>query len=83
MDADAELDASLGRQAGVALDHSVLHLDGAADSVDHAAELDEAAVAGALHHPSVMHGDGGVDQIAPESPEPSQFPILVDAGKPL
>ena len=43
MNADAELDAALGRQAGVALDHAVLHLDGAAHRVDHAAKLDEDA----------------------------------------
>ena len=42
MNADAELDASLGRQAGVAFDHAVLHLDCAAHGVDHAAELDDA-----------------------------------------
>ena len=30
MNADAKLDASLGRQAGVALDEAVLHVDGAA-----------------------------------------------------
>ena len=41
MNADAELDAALGRHAGVALDHGVLHFDGAAHRVDHAAELDE------------------------------------------
>ena len=52
MDADAELDAALGRQAGVALDHAVLHLDGAAHGVDHAAELDEDAVAGAGPEPT-------------------------------
>ena len=82
MNADAELDASLGRQAGVALDHAVLHLDGAAHGVDHAAELDEHAVAGALHHAPVMHGDGRIDQIAPKRPEPRQRAILVGAGKP-
>ena len=41
MDADAELDAALGRKAGVALDHAVLHFDGAAHGVDHAAELND------------------------------------------
>ena len=41
MDADAKLDAALGRQAGIALDHAVLHFDGAAHRVDDAAELDE------------------------------------------
>ena len=82
MDADAKLDATLRRNAGVALDHAVLHLDGAAHGVDHAAELNEAPVAGALHHPPVMHGDGGVDQIAPERPQSRQCAILVGAGKP-
>ena len=37
MDADAELDAALGRKTSVALDHAVLHLDGAAHGIDHAA----------------------------------------------
>ena len=41
MDADAELDAALGRQASIALDHAVLDLDGAAHGIDDASELDE------------------------------------------
>ena len=41
MNADAEFDPPFGRHAGVALDDAVLHLDRAADRVDHAAELDE------------------------------------------
>ena len=72
MNADAELDAALGRHAGVALDHAVLHFDGAAHGVDHAAELDEAAVAGALDDAPVMCGDGRVDQIAAQPPQPRQ-----------
>src|SRR5271166_2030922 len=48
MYADAELDASLGWQAGVALDEAVLHFEGAAHGVDDASELYEAAVAGPL-----------------------------------
>ena len=43
VDADAELDAALGRKAGVALDHAVLHLDGAAHGIDDASELNEDA----------------------------------------
>jgi hypothetical protein len=58
---DAELDAALGRQLGVALGHAVLHLDGAAYSVNDAAELDDKAVAGALHHAAVMHGNRWVN----------------------
>ena len=58
----------LWRQASVALDHTALHLDGAADGVDHAAELDEAAVPSALNHAAMMHRDGWVDQIAAQRP---------------
>ena len=71
-----------GGYAGVALDHAGLHLDGAAHRVDHAAELDDRAVAGALDDAAVMRGDGGIDQIAPQSPEPRQRAFLVGAGEP-
>ena len=66
-----------GGRPGVALDHAVLHLDGAAHGVDHAAKLDDAPVAGALDDAPVMHGDGGIDQIAAERPQPRQRPLLV------
>ena len=82
MDADAKLDATLRRKAGVAFDHAVLHFDGAAHRVDYAAELDDASVTRALHDASVMHGDGRVDQIATEGPQPRQCPILVGASEP-
>jgi hypothetical protein len=64
VDANAELDAALGRKAGVALDHAVLYLDSAANGIDHAPKLDDDAVAGAFHHAAVMQRDGGVEQIA-------------------
>ena len=64
MNADAKLDATFGRQAGVALDHAGLHLERAAHCVDHAAELDDRAVAGALDDAAVMGGDGGIDEVA-------------------
>jgi hypothetical protein len=82
MNADAELDAALGRHAGVALDHAVLYLDGATHGVDHAAELDEAAVAGALDDAPAMRGDRGVDQIAAQPPQPRQGAILIRASEP-
>ena len=71
-----------GGEAGVALDHAVLHLDRAAHGVDHAAELDEAAVAGALDDAPAMRGDGGIDQIAAQPPQPRERAILVRAGEP-
>ena len=59
-----------GDSARVALDHAVLHLDRAAHRVDHATELDNGPIAGALYDAPVMRGDGGVDQIAPQPTEP-------------
>src|SRR5208337_1476845 len=70
MNAYAELDAAFRRHAGVAIDHAVLHFDRATHGVDHATELDEAAVAGALDDAAVMRGDSGIKQVAPQPPEP-------------
>jgi hypothetical protein len=79
MDANSKLNAALRRKARIALDHAVLDLDGAANGIDHAAELDEAPVAGAFDHATVMDTDGRGDQIAPERPQPSQRTFLVAA----
>jgi hypothetical protein len=46
MDADPKLDALLGREARVALDHAGLHFDSAAHRIDYTADFDVAAVAG-------------------------------------
>ncbi len=81
MNADAKLDAALRRHASVALDHAVLHLDRAPHRVDHAAELDDAAVASALDDAPMMRGDGGIDQIATEAPQARQRAILVRRGE--
>ena len=77
MNADAEFDASLRRQAGVALDHAGLHFDRATDRVNDAAELDDAAIPGALDDAPVMRVDRGIDQIAPQPTEPRQGAIFV------
>ena len=82
MNADAELDAALWRHAGVALDEAVLHFDCATHGVDDAAELDEAAVAGALDDAPVVHGDGRIDEVAAQCPEPRKGAVLVRAGEP-
>jgi hypothetical protein len=59
-----------------------LHYDRAARSVDHAAELGEEPVPCALDDPATMGGDRGIDQIAPQPPEPRQRSILVRSGQP-
>ena len=82
VDADPELDAAVFRQARVALDQAVLHLDPAADRVDHATELDQHPVSRALDHPAVVNRDAGIDQVAAHRPEPGQNPVLVRACKP-
>jgi hypothetical protein len=82
MDADAKLNAALRRQAGVALDHAVLHFDRAAHGVDHAAKFDEAAVPGALDDAPVMQGDGRIDQVAAQRPKPRQNAILIRPREP-
>jgi hypothetical protein len=82
MNANAKLDALLGQHVGVALDHRGLDFDRAAHRVDHAAELDNAAVPGALDDAAVVHGDDRVDQVAAERPEPRQRAVLVGAGEP-
>ena len=62
VNANAEDDASILWQADVALDHGVLHFDGAAHGVNHAAEFDDRAVAGALDYAPFVNGDGRVDR---------------------
>ena len=66
----------------VALDHGVLHFERAAHRVDDAAELDDAAVAGALDDAAMMHGDCGIDQIAAQRAQSRQSSIFVRAGEP-
>ena len=80
---DPKFDTALGRKASIALDHAVLHLDGAANGIDYATKLDDAAVAGAFDHATVMDTDGRGDQIAPERPQPCQRTFLVAARRRL
>jgi hypothetical protein len=65
MDADPKFNALVGRDPDVALDHRPLDFNGAVHCVDDTPELDDAAVAGALDDPTVVHGDGRIDQVAP------------------
>ena len=82
MDSDPEFDAPVRRKASVALGHAALHLDGAAHRIDHAAELNNCAVAGALDDSPVMHRDGGIYEVAAERSQPCQNPVLVGPREP-
>ena len=58
------------------------NFDRAAHGVDDAAELDDAAVAGALDDAAVMDRDGRIDQIAAQRAQPRKDAILVRPRKP-
>jgi hypothetical protein len=59
----------------------VLHLDGAAHSIDHTAEFDDAPVASPLHHTAMMHRDGRIDQVVAKRPQSRQRALFVRAGE--
>jgi hypothetical protein len=82
MNADAKLDATLWRQAGIAVHHDVLHLNGATHGVDHAAELNQGAIAHPFDDASAMRSGCRIDQVAPQAPQSGQGAILVRADQP-
>jgi len=59
-----------------------LQLDRAAHGVDHAAELDNEAVAHALDHPPAVDGDRRVDEVAAKRSESSERALLVGGDQP-
>ena len=64
IDADAELDVPVFRHPGIALGHAALDFDRAARRIEHAAELDQEAVAHHLEDAPAMLGDGRVEELA-------------------
>src|SRR5687767_4863922 len=82
MNADAELDSALGWHTGVALDHGILNLDGAAYSVYYTAKFGNHAVTGAFHDTTNVHGKRRIDQIAAQSPQSRQRAVLIGTGEP-
>jgi hypothetical protein len=82
VDADAELDAVFGRHARVMPGHLALHLDGAAQCIDHAAELDEQPVAGGLDETTLVLGDFRVDHLAAQGLEAAERSLLVGLDQP-
>ena len=61
---------------------AILHFDRGTHRVDHAAELDDCAVASALDDATMMGGDGWVDEVAAQAPDACQRTVLVSAGEP-
>src|SRR6516164_10999500 len=65
IDADAEIDASLGLHAGVARGHLALHLDRTTNRVDHARKLAEQTIARRVDDATTVLLDLGVGNLAP------------------
>jgi hypothetical protein len=82
IDPDAEIDAAILAQAGVALGHAALNFDGAAHRVDDAGELDEQPVARGLDDAPLVLGDLAVDQLRAMRLEALERVLLVDAHQP-
>jgi hypothetical protein len=82
MNANANLDALVGREAGVALSDPDLHLHGGSHSLHHAAELDDRSIACALDETPIVDCDGGVDEIAAQRPQPGQRALFIRARHP-
>ena len=57
MQADAEHDGGVLRLVSIGLDHGLLELDGGAQRIDGAGELDQGAVAGQLDQPATVSGE--------------------------
>jgi hypothetical protein len=77
VDPDAELEALFSRKIGVALDHRLLPLDGAANRLDRAGKLDQQPITGGLDDPAVVPGDAGLDQFPPAGPQPGEGAFFV------
>jgi hypothetical protein len=77
MNSDTKIDAPLRRQTRIAFDHAILHFDRTAHCVDHAAKLNQCAVASAFHDASALNGYRRIEQIAPERPEPGKCTIFI------
>ena len=82
MYADAKHDPALRRQTLVALNHAVLHFNGAAHRIHRAPKLHNGSVAGALDDAAVVHRNYGINQIAAKSPKPRQSAFFVRAREP-
>jgi hypothetical protein len=79
IDADAELDAAVGRDVLVALCHSALHRYGAGDRLYYRRESKQQAVAGCLDDLSLMGGDKRFDQFLAVGFQGHQRTLLVRA----
>ena len=82
IDADAELDVPVFGNPGVALRHAALDFDRAARRIEHAAELDQEAVAHHLEDAPAMLGDGRIEELAAMLAKRAQRALFIGLHEP-
>ena len=70
IDADAELEAPVGRHPRLVGRDRLLHLDGAQHGIDHRAELDQHAIADDLHEPPMMRAQQRLHDLVAQPLQP-------------
>src|SRR5262249_14815745 len=80
--ADAELNAVLGRDIGIAIEHAALNVDGASDSVDDADKFHQDAIACCFDDAAAMLSNLGIDQLLAVLLELVQRAFLVGTHQP-
>jgi len=65
IDADAQLDAVVGRYPGIAPGHLALRFDGGAQCIHNTGELDEQPVAGGLDNAAMVFGNFRIEKLTP------------------
>jgi hypothetical protein len=81
VDADAEHQAAILGQRGIARALGTLDIDGTADGVDDAAELDQQAVAHGLDQSAVVLGNPRLEYVVEIGLESRARPLLVDLAE--
>ncbi|HEX4193877.1 MAG TPA: hypothetical protein VHY80_12295 [Stellaceae bacterium] len=79
IDADAELDAALGRHSDITLGHLALHLYCAAHRIHDAGKLDEQPIAHSLDEAPMMFLDFGISELAAQLFQRGERPLLIGA----
>jgi len=82
VNADAQFDAVVVRDAGVPLGHGLLHRDCAAHRIEDARKFDQHAVAGGLDDAAVMLGDLRIEELAAQRLEALVRAFLVRPHQP-
>src|SRR5262245_15285681 len=81
IDADAEFDLAIIRDSRISIMHAGLNLDSTARGVQHAAELDEQAVAHHLEDAAPVFRYGRIEELAAMLPESAERAFLIGLHK--